>query len=49
MESSYIKRIIDNCKNHPEKVAVVDNEGVRKTTYGQILDLAERTSADLDA
>lgn len=49
MESSYIKRIIDNCTSHPERVAVVDNEGTRETTYGQVLDLAKRTAAYLDA
>lgn len=45
MESAYIRRIVENCLNHPERVAVVDREGVRKTTYGSILALAEKTAS----
>ncbi|MBQ0080058.1 MAG: AMP-binding protein [Alistipes sp.] len=47
MESEYIKRIIDNCRNFPSRIAVVDNEGVRETTYGDILDLSLRTASYL--
>ena len=47
MESEYIKRIVDNCLNHPERVAVVDNEGIRETTYGELLTLARKTVAFL--
>lgn len=45
MESGYIKRIIENCLNYPDRVAVVDNEGTRSTTYRDILKLAQKTSA----
>lgn len=47
MESAYIKRIVENCLNHPDRVAVVDNDGIRETTYGQILELAQKTAAFL--
>ena len=47
MESAYIKRIIDNCRNFPDRVAVVDNEGIRRTTYGEMLALALRTASYL--
>ena len=47
MESVYIKKIIDNCLSFPEKVAVVDEGGTRKTTYGDILSLALKTVAFL--
>ena len=47
MESVYINKIIDNCQSFPEKVAVVDNGGTRKTTYGEILSLALKTVAFL--
>ncbi len=33
MESSYIKRIIDNGIIHPEGVAVVDNEGLHTCRF----------------
>ena len=45
MQSSYIERIIDNCKSFPERVAVVDNEGARKTTYGALWELAQKSCA----
>ncbi len=45
MESEYLKKIIYNCRNYPERIAVVDNEGNRKTSYGDILELACKTSA----
>ena len=45
MESIYIKRIIENCRNFPDKAAVVDNDGTRITTYGSILSLARKTAA----
>ncbi|MDO5321083.1 MAG: AMP-binding protein [Bacteroidia bacterium] len=45
MESEYIRRIVDNCLKFPERVAVVDNEGIRETTYGEILTLALKTVA----
>ncbi|MCQ2169036.1 MAG: AMP-binding protein [Bacteroidales bacterium] len=45
MDSAYIKRIIDNCRNFPEREAVVDNDGVRKTTYGDLLAFALKTAA----
>lgn len=47
MESGYIKRIIENCQAHPERVAVVDNEGSRQTTYGDLYELALKTTAFL--
>ncbi len=47
MESSYIKKIIENCLNFPKRIAVVDNEGTRSTTYGEILKLARKTSTFL--
>ena len=47
MESEYIKRIVENCVNHPARVAVVDNDGIRKTDYGSILTLALKTAAFL--
>ncbi|MCQ2173618.1 MAG: AMP-binding protein [Bacteroidales bacterium] len=43
MESDYIKRIVENCRRFPERVAVVDNEGERETSYGEMLSLALRT------
>ena len=45
MDSAYIKRIIENCRNFPEREAVVDNDGVRKTTYGDLLAFALKTAA----
>ena len=45
MDSAYIKRIIENCRNFPEREAVVDNDGVRKTTYGNLLAFALKTAA----
>ena len=47
MESAYIKRIVENCRRFPERVAVIDNEGIRGTSYGEILSLALRTVAYL--
>ena len=47
MESVYIKRIIDNCREFPERVAVVDNGGTREVTYGEILALALKTASYL--
>ena len=49
MESEYIKRLVENGLNHPDRVAVFDNEGIRETTYGEILVLARKTSAFLAA
>ncbi|MCQ2175516.1 MAG: AMP-binding protein [Bacteroidales bacterium] len=49
MESTYIKRIIENCLNFPDRVAVVDNDGTRETTYGEILNLARKTAAYIAA
>lgn len=49
MVSTYIKRIIDNCIAHPERVAVVDNEGTRVTTYGQLWELALKTASYISA
>ena len=45
MESVYIKKIVENCLSFPERVAVVDNDGARETTYGAILELARKTAA----
>lgn len=45
MESTYIKKIVDNCLAFPSRVAAVDNDGTRETTYGEILALALRTAA----
>ncbi len=47
MESAYIKKIIDNCLSFPGKVAVVDSDGKREISYGEILSLALKTSAYL--
>lgn len=49
MESNYIKKIIDNCRQFPDRVAVVDKEGTRQTTYGELLQLALKTSEYLTA
>lgn len=49
MESIYIQKIIDNCRLFPDRVAVVDKEGSRQTTYGELLLLAQKTSAYLTA
>lgn len=45
MESEYIKRIVANCLNSPDRIAVVDNGGTRETTYGEILSMALKTAA----
>lgn len=47
MESSYIRRIVENCRAFPDRIAVVDNEGIRGTSYGSILGLAMKTAAYL--
>lgn len=45
MESEYIRRIVGNCLDFPDRVAVVDNDGTRQTAYGEILALALKTAA----
>lgn len=47
MESSFIRRIVENCELHPERVAVVDNDGTREMTYGQLIRMARQTVAFL--
>ncbi|MCQ2170203.1 MAG: AMP-binding protein [Bacteroidales bacterium] len=42
-----MKRIVDNCLTHPQRIAVVDKAGTRETSYGQILELALKTVAYL--
>lgn len=49
MESAYVKRIIENCRNFPDRVAVVDNDGTRETAYGEILTLAQKTAVYIAA
>lgn len=40
MKSEFIQSFIRNANLHPEKTAVVDNAGDRRTTYGELYLLA---------
>lgn len=47
MESTYLKAIIDHCTAHPERTAVVSEEGTRTMSYGELMDVALKTVAYL--
>lgn len=49
MASTYIKGIVDNCIAHPGRVAVVDSEGTRATSYGELWKLALKTASYISA
>lgn len=37
MQSSFISALQQTCKRHGDKIAIIDREGRRKTTYGGLL------------
>lgn len=47
MESNFINKILNSIAKYENKVAVVDQNGKRKTTYGEIYGIARQTVAYL--
>lgn len=47
MKSSYIKELLETANRHKDKVAFVDLDGSRSTTYGELLALARKVAAFL--
>lgn len=45
MKSAFIQKLIDSAKKHESKVAIVDDDGHRLTTYGELYILAQKVSA----
>lgn len=49
MKSEFIQSFIRNATQYPERIAVVDNAGDRRTTYGELYLLARRAAAYIQA
>ena len=47
MTSTFIQQIIANCERYPDRIAIVDADGTRETTYGQLLHTSRQTAAFL--
>lgn len=45
MESQFVKQILNAVSQYENKVAIVDQDGTRKTTYGEMLTLARKFGA----
>lgn len=49
MNSIYIERLLHNCVQYADKTAIVDQDGQRSTTYGEMLLLARKVEKYLKA
>lgn len=44
MQSSFISSLLQTCKLFNDKIAIIDREGKRETTYGELMLLARKTA-----